>query len=178
MPRRKKPKGAPRVLADLGTPELRAKRAVLVGKDSAQELAAYPMGVLLAQGVVSQDEHNAAMHYAWLYGRNFGRTVAKQCDWLGLDVGRYDTSDLGKYAKELEREWRRAKDAMLAKGRRVSDAVENMTVFDRWPRWLKRDLGYVHHVRLSDAAERKALQEGVAILATLFYGANYKARAA
>src|SRR5690606_24113038 len=64
---------------DPGTEELRIKRAALIGpvpdgvKPPAMELASYPLGIMLARGIIGQDQHNAGLQYASLYARAIGR---------------------------------------------------------------------------------------------------------
>ena len=44
---------------DRGTPECQARRLALVGSVGDQR-AEYPLGVLLARGAITQDQHDAA----------------------------------------------------------------------------------------------------------------------
>ncbi len=91
--RRGRPNGD-RAAIDRGTPEFRAHRARLVaGGDPA--LAEYPLGLLLARGFVSREQHEAGCYYAFLYGRAIGRTQV-DCSYLfGAQAAGYaDRHDL------------------------------------------------------------------------------------
>jgi len=58
---------------DGGTPELQARRTALVaGGDPT--LAEYPLGIMLARGLISAEEHEAGCYYAMLYARAVART--------------------------------------------------------------------------------------------------------
>ena len=79
---------------DRGTPELRAHRERLAaGGDPA--LSEYPLGLLLARGLVSREQHEAGCYYAFLYGRSIGRTQVN-CSYLfGAQAAGYaDRHDL------------------------------------------------------------------------------------
>src|SRR5262245_51644238 len=58
---------------DPGTPELQARRAALAGA-SDPALAEYPLGIMLARGLISAEEHEAGCYYAMLYAKAVGRT--------------------------------------------------------------------------------------------------------
>lgn len=62
---------------DTGTPEMQARRIALVGSHGDLALAEYPLGVLLARKLITQQEHDAGRYFAYLYGRVVGRTSAK-----------------------------------------------------------------------------------------------------
>jgi hypothetical protein len=76
----------PRPGIDRGTPELQARRARLAGGGDTA-LASYPLGILLANGDIGEDAHEAACRYAWLYGFVFGRTGAAARGWMGAPKG-------------------------------------------------------------------------------------------
>ncbi len=83
-----------RPIVDRGTAELQAHRARLAaGGDPA--LTDYPLGLLLARGLVSREQHEAGCYYAFLYGRTIGRTQVN-CSYLfgALAAGYADRHDL------------------------------------------------------------------------------------
>ena len=60
---------------DRGTPEVQARRVGLAG-DGSEVLAHYPLGVALARGVITTEERDAGLRYAWAYRAATGRPVA------------------------------------------------------------------------------------------------------
>ncbi len=122
--RKRKPPAGP----DCGTPEAQARKRELVG-DGDPALAGYPLGVLLARRVITQDQHDAGRHYAYLAGRVLGRTRPYR-----PDSGSGGSTELGEGALEaVEDRWREAAAALLAAGRRAKDAVDNAALFERLP---------------------------------------------
>jgi hypothetical protein len=71
-----KQRGRPRIdrpAVDKGTPELQARRVRLAaGGDPA--LTEYPLGLMLARRLATDEQHEAGCYYAFLYGRTIGRT--------------------------------------------------------------------------------------------------------
>ena len=113
--RKRKPPAGP----DCGTPEAQARKRELVG-DGDPALAGYP---------ITQDQHDAGRHYAYLAGRVLGRTRPYR-----PDSGSGGSTELGEGALEaVEDRWREAAAALLAAGRRAKDAVDNAALFERLP---------------------------------------------
>jgi hypothetical protein len=83
-----------RPVIDRGTPELQAHRARLAAGGN-PTLTEYPLGLLLARGLVSREQHEAGCYYAFLYGRAVGRTQV-DCSYLlgALAAGYADRRDL------------------------------------------------------------------------------------
>ncbi|MGQ0663800.1 MAG: hypothetical protein ACT4P2_09475 [Pseudomonadota bacterium] len=162
MAKRGRPKND-RPARDSGTRELQRQRAQLVaGGDSV--LAGYPLGVLLARRIITQDQHNAGCRYAWLYGKATGRWDSAGLVWERLlgaggasaDAG--ETDDAALYAK-----WKDATAALLAAGRRAKDGVDNLAVFNRLPAWIADERGT--SIRSSWTRERGATLAGLQALA-------------
>jgi len=86
---------------DQGTPELQARRAVLVG-GSDPALSEHPLGIMLARGLITPEQHEAGCYYAGLYGRAVGPpdlSVASLYRRLMAESGRgkeIDEADLGR----------------------------------------------------------------------------------
>ena len=57
---------------DTGPRELKSLRKWYAG-DGDPALTAYPLGILLANKAISEDQHRAGCQYAWLHWRVFGR---------------------------------------------------------------------------------------------------------
>lgn len=154
-PRVKARRGRPpkqRTERDSPTPEHAMKRASLVGPDGDPVLAEYPLGVLFARRKITQDEHDAGLRYAALYGRVFGRTVPGP---------RNIPPELSEALEEAcERKWRDAADVLMAHSRKVKDAVENVVVFGRPPlqigKFRAMQLGLIALAAWFDKGERRA----------------------
>lgn len=153
---------------DGGTPELQARRAALVaGGDPA--LAEYPLGIMLARGLISAEEHEAGCYYAMLYARAVARTslsCAHIYRRMLAENGRSAMLD-DKSQEHIERLFRSGKNRLLAAGRRVTEATENLAVFGRPPRFLAgRRTSELR--RGADFTEFQAVLEGLAVLAACY----------
>ncbi len=153
---------------DGGTPELQARRAALVaGGDPA--LAEYPLGIMLARGLISAEEHEAGCYYAMLYARAVVRTslsCAHIYRRMLAENGRSAMLD-DKSQEHIERLFRSGKNRLLAAGRRVTEATENLAVFGRSPRFLAgRRTSELR--RGADFTEFQAVLEGLAVLAACY----------
>jgi hypothetical protein len=130
-------KGRPRSArpsVDRGTPELQARRARLVGQQD-QSLASYPLGVLLANGDVGEDAHQAACRYAWLYGFVFGRTGPAARAWMDAP-GECPREFPESLEAEIESDFRAAA-GILAKRPAGKRALEDLVIFNAEPRWMR-----------------------------------------
>jgi hypothetical protein len=162
---------------DLGTPQAQARRAALAaGADPV--LAEHPLGLLLARGLIVQEQHAAAVTYGWLYGRVVGRP-AGSCTALyrrlageAAPAG-WEPSENAEAA--LQERFRRGKNRLLAAGRRVCDATENLLVFGRTPRFLDTARRRGAAARRADGAEREAVLAGLAVLAACYGAAAERA---
>ena len=142
--KRGRPRKAPIVGPDRGTPEQIARRFKLIG-DAPQELASYPLGVLLARKIITQEMHNAGLDYGRLY-----RCV----------VGKHQRSAGGdpipdEVLRDMQSRFDVMRQALKNAGRRSKDAVDNAAVYDRFPGWLFRKT-----IRPGDAREAEALCAG------------------
>lgn len=153
---------------DQGTPELQARRRLLAaGGDPA--LTEHPLGVMLARGLISPEQHEAGCYYAMLYSRAVARpelSVAALYRRLMAESGR---------GREIEEEaleriqalYRLGKNRLLAAGRRVSAATENIAVFGRPARFLGRRAG-LPLKRGADFAELEAVLDGLSALVACY----------
>ena len=151
--RRRRKKSLP--VIDRGTPEQQARRQALIGS-AAPHLAEYPLGVLLARGLISAEQHDAGCHYAYLAGRVLGRTKPYRADAAGSGGAELTEAALAS----VERRWLQAVRMLFDAGRRAKDAVDNVAIFERLPGWLARE-----QPRPGDAAEQQALVAGLESLA-------------
>ena len=167
--RRGRPRGEHPRGPDLGTPEAQRKRIELVGR-AAPELAEYPLGVLLARGLITRDQHDAGCHYAYLRGKALGNTTV-----FGMFRALFPTGG-GRALDEdtqvvVEARWRAAASTLLAAGRPAKDAVDNAALYLRLPRWLKpalEDGAGRQRPRHGDRREREDLLAGLRALAAHF----------
>ena len=150
-----KRKGRPNVLIegpDRGTPEQQARRFKLIG-DAPQELASYPLGVLMARKIITLDMHNAGSNYSRLYRCVIGKFRAPSgANPIPDDV-----------AEEMQSRFDVMREALKNAGRRSKDTVDNAAVFDRFPGWLFRKT-----IRPGDARDVEALCRGLYALEFAF----------
>lgn len=158
-----------RPVIDRGTPELQAHRERLAaGGDPA--LSEYPLGLLLARGLVSREQHEAGCYYAFLYGRSIGRTQVN-CSYLfGAQAAGYaDRHDLtDAELARLQSLFRRGKNNLLAASRRVCDATENLVVFGRFPRFLDGGRRRPESAWRADETELAAVCHGLEVLVACY----------
>jgi hypothetical protein len=160
---------------DEGTPEQQVRRqALAAGGDPA--LTEHPLGLMLARGLISIQQHEAGCYYAMLYGWAVGRTDVSVASlyrrllaegWHGKEI---DEEDLTR----IQALYRLGKNRLLAAGRRISTATENIAVFGRPARFLSRSAGG-RLMRGADFAEFEAVLEGLSVLVAC-YGRGAKRR--
>jgi hypothetical protein len=167
-----KQRGRPRIdrpAIDKGTPELQARRVRLAaGGDPA--LTEYPLGLMLARGLATDEQHEAGCYYAFLYGRTIGRTQINYNQlYQRIAAAFTEEQDLSEEARvRIESLFRHGKNRLLAAGRRVCDATENLVVFGRSPRFLdpagRRQPGALR----ADATELEAVRTGLDVLVACY----------
>jgi hypothetical protein len=114
-------------IRDQGTREFCAKREYLVnGADPA--LAATASGILLANGLLTREQHDAALRYAWARALVFGKPWRQACP-LGEPVGRIAPNQLLELAKHKLA----GMDKRLDRAQRK--AVADVAVFGFLPMW-------------------------------------------
>ena len=153
---------------DTGTPELQARRTALVGGGD-PALAEHPLGIMLARGLISAEEHEAGCHYAVLYARAVARTHLSPAHIyrrMLAESGRAASLD-DKSQEHIERLFRQGKNRLLSAGRRVCEATENIAVFGRPARFL--DSRRTAELRRgANFTEFQAVLEGLAVLAACY----------
>jgi hypothetical protein len=159
-------KPAPRVHADTGTDELKARRIALV-EAGAPELSSYPLGVLMARKVITLDMHNAGEAYARGYARFSGRY--KDC---GLEPdGAGGEPDPETVEAEREKHLK-ACAALSSISRRAKSCVDDVAVFRKLPRWF-----YSSMRRRAEVHDYHALINGLVVLVRTFYGTKAETQA-
>jgi len=122
---------APKNQPDNGTPEVQRMRKQLVGHENDQR-ASYPLGVMLARNLLTQSEHDAALHYAHVFQKATGRWQSNEG---GVSLG-VDSNEGRDAAAKAARDWKAMADKLLAHGRQIKDAVDNLAIYSRFPGWL------------------------------------------
>ena len=119
---------------DLGTPEQQQRKRVLVG-DADPKYSEYPLGVLLARDIITQDQHDAGCRYAYLAGRVLGKMgpSGSQMHVDRMASGPWYNEDQDDAMEIIEPLWREACGALENCGRRVKVAVDNATYHRLWP---------------------------------------------
>lgn len=160
-------RGRPRLdrpTTDRGTPEQQARRATLAGPGD-PVLSEYPLGIMLARGLITSEQHEAGCFYAALYGRAIGRaqlSCAHVYRRLLAESGRGKELD-DKGQEHMERLFRDGKNRLLAAGRSICQATENLVVFGRPARFLaNRRTNELR--RGADFAEYQAVLAGLDVL--------------
>jgi hypothetical protein len=164
---------------DLGTPEMQARRALLVHGGDAS-LSEYPLGLMLARGLIGREQHEAGCRYGYLYGRVIGKgelSCAGLYDRLAAEMRPGGPAPSEEQEARDQMLFRLGKNRLLAAGRRVCDAMENLVVFGRGARFLDVDGRRGAAARRGDAAELAAVIAGLdALVACYGRGAARRGR--
>jgi hypothetical protein len=162
--------GAVRPGRDHGTPELQARRTSLAaGADPA--MTEYPLGLLLARAVVDRAQHDSGCQYAYLYQRAVGRTHLS-CAFLYRAImgehGFYPEPPDEAAQARLERLYRTGKNRLLAAGRRICDATENVVVFQRTPAALDGPRRRMNRLLQENSGELANVLAGLDVLVACY----------
>lgn len=170
--RRRQRTRAGRRPVDHGTPELMARRALLVGADGARDpRAADPLGILQMAGHISRDQMDAGWVYAVMRWRAFGKPTPYTSIYERYAVGLagYRAGDASLYPDTDMRArdvFARGDNALRNAGRLSWSETRQVTVEHHLPAWYWRlkngPLGR------ADAVERAALLRGLDALAEAY----------
>ncbi|GAB5469082.1 MAG: hypothetical protein Kilf2KO_21120 [Rhodospirillales bacterium] len=142
----------------------------MVGTEAPAQLAEYPLGVLLAQGLIGRDMHEAGCGYARLFRLAIGGESVSGVNLTGRVFsapGEEDEAWLAARARDYDR----ARRCLQEQGRRTRELVENVTVYQRLPPCcLKR-----RPPSPGEAIALDRLRAGLAALAALFAGTDRRA---
>ncbi len=105
------------------TPEQKARRIALVGNDQ-DPLASYPLGVLLARDLITQQQHDAGRRYAWLRGVSLGNPLTRGERTYADPLDDETQAD-------VEARWRGA--THLLRAARCKSIVDTVCVYERMP---------------------------------------------
>ncbi len=152
---------------DGGTEQLQARREWLAGEGDMTKTI-YPLGILLANGAITDDAHSAGCRLAWLYAMIFGKvsigaaafergrgkTIGKhvcgdggECEQCGVEVG---------WRKEVERTLK----ALSGISRHVRDDIVSLVVYERVPNFMRPGFP-----TLADRRHAERVKAGLMILA-------------
>jgi len=150
-------------IKDKGTNEVIMRRAILSGGGD-ETLTETFLGVMLANQRITRSEYDAGRRYAWLFGVLFGKT--------GPAIANYGAQGGEKHHDEAWLADRQAEYNTLANGlqnagRRYKEAVDNICIYDRWPRWIASavKVGKMTTLRKTDIAKRDEFERGMILLA-------------
>ena len=141
-----------RARPDHGTPEQQARRA-RAAQGARPELASYPLGVLLASGCITETQHLAGCHYAWLHQVVFGRASA--------GAVRYDREPGRAMPEDPDDKWLAAREAELRQIERrlaaaglwnYKRALDSLAVYEVEPRWMRPLLPRVMDIQEGEVA--------------------------
>ena len=149
---RRKHARVPRI--DHGTPELQQKRIGLVGQGDLTK-SDHVLGILLERGIITQGQYRAGQRYKYLMRVGVDRGALAPGDGNSATMLTADERSMAE-AKITQR-WHEATDVLLRAGRRAKDAVENVAVFDRMPRWTRRMIGQPDGPHLGEGEQREML---------------------
>jgi hypothetical protein len=139
-------------LRDLGTREFQAKRLAIVNGADPQ-LAATASGILLANSLLTPQQHTAAQRYAWAHALSYGRPWIHACP-LGDYVGWQMSDNMVEIAKDRLDQL----DRRLTKVERLR--VANIAVYGFLPMWFYASRG-IGRVLPDDKRERQELLSGL-----------------
>ncbi len=136
------------------TPELKSLRTWYAG-DGDPNLTTYPLGILLANEAISEDQHRAGCQYAWLHWRVFGRpsVAAARFEFMDRTVG------IEREHRNEERKLKAVYEELRRHPARYRRTLDGIAVYERMPRWMRPVIP-----RPSDMAEADALLAALGLL--------------
>jgi hypothetical protein len=153
---------------DQGTPEQQARRqAIAGGGDPA--LSEHPLGIMLARDLISREQYEAGCQYATLYFQTVApTTISVAAHYRRMLAEGGGAAEIGEEdLQRLQALFRLGKNRLLAAGRRVSIATENIAVFGRPARFLSRSAKMTLK-RGADFAELQAVLDGLSVLVACY----------
>lgn len=127
-------------------------------------LSEYPLGVLMARGIINADQHQAGQKFAALYAKATGRMAE-----LGFDPGQGDLDEESQ--ERIEKQYVECREMLVRNSRRAFDSVVNICVYRRTPRWAKP----FRYARPSFERDKVDFIKGLDLLAAALIGRKAKA---
>ena len=116
---------------DRGTKEIRALREWYAGVGD-PVLTTYPLGILLANGAISERQHSVGCDYAWLHWAVFGRASVAAVSLEFRSPGRPVERDSEAEERRIEEVY-----SLFLDCRRERRELDNLVIFERVPRWMR-----------------------------------------
>ena len=154
----REPSGRAQRNRDRGTNELQERREWLAGKGDMSKTT-YPLGILLANEAISEEQHSSGCRLAWLYAVVYGKTSIGAAAFergRGMSTRAVDPKDEARWQKEVKRMLR----ALSGISRHVRDDVVSLVVYERVPKFMRP--GFQAD---KDVAHSERVQVGLRLLA-------------
>ncbi len=146
----REPSGRAQRMRDKGTDELRARREWLAGEGDMVKTT-YPLGILLANGAITEEQHTTGCRMAWLYAVVYGKVSigAAAYERSGGHMDRPEHEDEAVWQAEVKRLLK----ALSGISRHVRDDVVSLVVYERVPKFMRpgfqadKDVAHSERVR-------------------------------
>jgi hypothetical protein len=121
---------------ELGGVELR--RIALLEQSGAErdQRAEYPLGVILARGLIREVEHNAGLEYERLHRRVEQPRNPHSCLGAMVPAGEGTIAIGGGPSPQTQALYLRLREAVRAAGTRTWGQFQDIVVYQHWPRFL------------------------------------------
>ncbi len=122
----------PRLISDLGTPELQEKRAAGITIEA--------MDLCLERKLIDRDQHWAGLHLRWLYTLRYGAPSISSHWWRLTSEGRSSPrcTEADSWRRTREEDYAKARELLNEEG--TYEPVMNLAVFNETPSFLKPGL--------------------------------------
>ncbi len=131
----REPNGRAQRNRDKGTDELQARREWLAG-DGDMSKTTYPLGILLTNGEITEEQHSAGGRLAWLYAVVYGKVSIGAAAFergRGRDTREVNPDDEIRWQAEVKRTLR----ALSGISRHVRDDIVSLVVYERVPGFMR-----------------------------------------
>ncbi len=158
-------RGRPRVYTQSPTPEVAARRRALArGGDPA--MTTTPLDLLANRNMIDGGEADAGRIFGWMRRQLYGAVEV-----AAFELGRIPGVDMqGDDRAGLQYRYGVLREVLRARGRRVADVTENVSVYQRWPGVLTKA-----NPAGRDRRELELLREGLQTLSRELFRAGEKA---
>lgn len=146
---------------DLGTPELCLRRAFNMTKEV--------LDICADKGIITQEQHSAAVHFRWLYTIRFGAPNISALD-INKGAGQEIIQESEVWRVMREREYSMAIEKLRAEG--SLKIVMNIAVFNHSPRFLTGVNCYKTSQAIQNAKDLAKFREGLKTLVSLWEQLN------
>lgn len=123
-------------------------------------MTTFPLGILLANSAITDEEYRAGCRFAWLHARVIGKDSLAAIDFErshGRDLREIDE----EREEELQRLWRGSVKYLAS--RRTRDELISLCVYERAPRFMRPVIP-----TSSDLRQAKIVKDGLGDLAEAY----------